>query len=83
MWFNFIGLLNRAITHKRCCFTQKVLLRGILLITCADRNLYFYWAVPNVRSLITVYTKANEVVTPLFIQFCYIIVCAYKRLIEV
>jgi len=36
---------------------------------------------PNVRPLITVYIKVNEVVTPLFIQFCYIIVCTYKSLI--
>jgi len=39
---------------------------------------------PNVRPLITVYMmymKANEVVTPLFIQLGYIIECTYKSLI--
>jgi len=81
MCFNFISLLNRIITYKTCCFTQNVLIKGLLLIMCADCSLYFYLTVPNVRSLITVYIKANEVVTPLFIQLGYIIVCTYKSLI--
>ena len=81
MCFKIIGLLIRTITYKTCCFTQNILLKRLLLIMCADCSLYFYWEVPNVRPLITVYIKANKVVTPLFIQFCYIIVNTYKSLI--